>query len=354
MKARKSLMQVGALLVVGALAFAFIAFGVVQWRVGVQNFKVTVMLPRAGGIYSEALVDYRGVSVGKVTGVDLHPGGVAVQLSIKPGTRIPADSSASVRELTAAGEQYMDLVPGAARPPYLHNGSVIRSGSVPVTVGTVLSDTGSLLASLNAKDIQTINQALATGFYGTGGDLRNIIVAGQNSIHALEQAEPSTVQLIVSGETVLKYLNATNGEFATFARGLDELTTQIRNSNGDINKLLTNGVSSQQQVSKLLSRYSGSFQNLSNNLATVGNVGNSQQPALKALFQVLPVFARRIGATTSGGHINVELYFNNRSPVCTYIPASQMPSPTQASAQAPLGRTCGSGGSMVRGAANVP
>jgi phospholipid/cholesterol/gamma-HCH transport system substrate-binding protein len=356
-KPRQMVIRLTALLVVGVVAFAFIAFDVVQWRLGAQDYEVTVVLPRAGGIYPEAVVAYRGVTVGTVTALHLMAHQVDVEMAISPGTRIPIDSSAAVRELTAAGEQYLDLVPNSPGAPYLRNGDVIRNDvTVPVTVGAVLSDTGSLLRSLNGKDIQTINQALATGFGGTGGSLRSIVVAGQNAIQALEQAEPSTVQLIVDGRTVLTYLDATNNDLAQFSQGLDSLTNQIKNSNSDIVALLGNGVAAQNQVSALLNQDAGTFQSLTDNLATVGNVGESQQQAMQALFQVLPVFAQRIGTTASNGKINVELYFNTNNPVCTYVPGSSMPSPTQATGAPDLNRTCSSpaAGTLERGAGDAP
>ena len=345
-----------ALVVVAVAAFAYIAFDVVRWRLGAQDFPVTVVLPRAGGIYSEAVVTYRGVTVGRVTALHLTPTDVKVELEITPGTRIPVDTSASVRELTAAGEQYLDLVPRTAAPPYLHAGSVIKDHvAVPVAVGTVLANTGSLLQSLNPADVQTIDQALATGFGGTGADLREIVVAGQTVIGALEQAEPATVQLIVGGQTVLGFLNATHGALSQFSQSLDQLSAQLKSSNSDIVALLANGAASTAQVSQLLSQYSGSFQGSIDNLATVGNVGEAQQQAMQALFEVLPVFAGRIGATANNGRINVQLYINSTSPVCTYPPGS-LTEPTQATGAPNLGLSCPSPGPglLVRGANNAP
>jgi phospholipid/cholesterol/gamma-HCH transport system substrate-binding protein len=344
------------LVVVGLAAFAYITFDVVRWRVGAQDFPVTVVLPRAGGIYPEAVVTFRGVTVGRVTALHLTPAEVDVDLEVAPGTHIPADASASVRELTAAGEQYLDLVPRTGDPPYLHPGSVIRANvSVPVAVGTVLADTGSLLQSLDPADVRTIDQALATGLGGAGGDLREIVVAGQTVIGALEQSEPATVQLIVGGQTVLGFLDATNGALSQFSRSLDQLSAQLKASNSDIVALLANGVASAGQVNRLLSQYSGSFQGAIDNLATVGNVGDAQQQAMQALFQVLPVFAGRIGATASNGRINVQLYVNSTSPVCTYG-SGQLSEPTQSTGAPDLGRGCANPapGSLVRGASNAP
>lgn len=67
--------------------FSYILFGVLGWGIGAQRFPVTAVLARAGGIYPEADVTYRGVAVGEVVGLKLSPGHVEVELAIDPGTK---------------------------------------------------------------------------------------------------------------------------------------------------------------------------------------------------------------------------------------------------------------------------
>ncbi|HLI23442.1 MAG TPA: MlaD family protein, partial [Acidimicrobiales bacterium] len=140
-----------ALAVVVVLGVYYIGVDVLGLRAGRQPYVVSVLLPRAGGIYTEANVTYRGVPVGTVERLDLSVRGVRVELAINPGVRIPADTRAEVRELSALGEQYMDLVPQRPGGPWLHGGSVIPESraSVPVAVGAALADLGSLVNSIN-------------------------------------------------------------------------------------------------------------------------------------------------------------------------------------------------------------
>ena len=345
-----------ALVAVVAVSFWYIAFEVAGWRLGAQDFHVQVMMARAGGIYTEADVTYRGVSVGRVDSLHPGPDGVTVSIELHPGTKIPLDSTAQVRELSAAGEQYLDLVPKTASPPYLTAGSVIpeTSTATPVPISQVLYDTSSLLNSLNGKDISTVTNELAKGFGGTGSDLRNIVVAAQNLVSALQQAEPLTVTLIDSGNTVLRTLDATNRSFGTFASSLDSLSGQLRASNSDIVALLANGIGTEKQVSKLLDQYSGTFVSALRNVGAVGKVTLAQLPAMQALFEALPVFAGRIGAVVHGGTLHVELTYNTSSPVCPYVSGSQTALPTQKTGAPDLNRDCASSGLLVRGADNAP
>ncbi len=365
---RSLVLRLGALAIVGLLSAAYIAFDVAGWRIGKQNYTVTVVLPRAGGIYSEAAVTYRGVQVGKVSSLHLRPTSVQVRLSIYPSVKIPGNVVASVRSLTAAGEQYMDLVPAKGDPPNLHNGSVITEGAsvngvptVPVEVGTTLADAGSLLNSLDPADLRTVTQTLGSSFAGTGNNLRSIVVAGQSLVNAFEVALPETDALVVNGNTLLQVLNSTDNAFTQFSSSLNQLSGQLKASNGDVTGLLNNGLTVSANTNQLLAQDATAIENNLASTATVTNVAQNSQQATAALFQVLPVFANDIGAVVSpSGQLRVELNINSTSPVCSYLPASQVPLPTQPVASASLnnGNTCVnspiSPKGIVRGAANTP
>src|ERR1700689_4342595 len=74
-----------ALVVVIVVGVYYIVFDVMQYRVTSQPFSVTVLMPGAGGLYSGADVTYRGVQVGTVSALNLHPGNVAVTLDVEAG-----------------------------------------------------------------------------------------------------------------------------------------------------------------------------------------------------------------------------------------------------------------------------
>ncbi|WP_137022912.1 MlaD family protein, partial [Streptomyces albus] len=117
------------------LALAVLVLGVIGVRyadvgryVGLRDYyTVRVELARTGGLYEHANVTYRGVSVGRVGTIDLTDSGVAAELKIKKSApRIPTDLEAVVANLSAVGEQYLDLRPDTGDGPYLAEGSVIR------------------------------------------------------------------------------------------------------------------------------------------------------------------------------------------------------------------------------------
>ena len=127
-----------ALAIVVVLGVYYIAIDVMQYRLGSQPFPVTVLMRSAGGLYTGADVTYRGVQVGTVSAVDLRPSHVAAVLAISPGQHIPDNGAVQVKELSALGEQYIDLQPARSSGPDLRSGSVIPATRVvlPTPIGT--------------------------------------------------------------------------------------------------------------------------------------------------------------------------------------------------------------------------
>lgn len=327
---RSILARLIALLVITVAGFYYIAFDAVGVHVVDKPYSIKVEMPTAGGIYPDAYVTYRGVEVGKVSSLQLQQNDVVAVLAINHGQRIPADVTASVRELTAAAEQYMDLVPTSDdSPTWLKPGDVIPASrtSVPVSVGTLLNTVNSLVDSLNPQDVNTLASALATGLRDAGGDLHSIIVNGDTLVNALQSAIPGTQSLIDAGNTDLATFNQTSNEFASFSANLNALSAQVKQSNSALVGVLQNGGAAGSSLNSFLAQYGTPTVGLIDNLAAGTNVAFQRQDAIRALFEVLPLFATDLAETVSGGQVHFQLDFNTADPVCPYTP--MLPQPTE-------------------------
>ena len=339
-----------ALVLVIVLGVYYIAFDVLRFNITSQPLGVTVLMPSAGGLYPGADVTYRGVQ--------LSTRQVAVKISISSSQRIPDNGSVDVKELSALGEQYLDLQPSSGAGPYLRNGTVIPANRVvlPVPIGTALIDLGRLLKSINPRNLQTFESFLTTAFTGTGPGLRTIIVTGQQLFNALVAAQPETVNLVVDGKADLKTLEATDGDLATFTSGLASLTAQLRDSNSDLRALIDNGEAAEQQLNPFLQTNNAQLAGVIANLATDAKVSNTFQPEVHAIFELLPIVSDELAAVASGGQVHGVLDINTADTVCPYILGSQMPGPTQKVSSPALTNTCSTSAPdmLQQGASSTP
>jgi phospholipid/cholesterol/gamma-HCH transport system substrate-binding protein len=350
--------RIAALALVVLAGVYYIAIDVLGYHVGAQPYHVSVLLPRAGGLYPEGDVTYRGVPVGKVTNLDLSTTGVKAELDIDHGVRIPADSRAAVRQLSALGEQYIDLVPAGTAGPYLHPGSVIPESrtTVPLQIGTFLHDTGTLVSAINPSDIQTLEQFLTTGFGGTDTDLRQLIGSGQTLADALIAAQQGSSELINDGSTILHTALNTGQEFAAFNAAIEQITATFKSSDSDLQSLITNGNAAAQNANPALAEDSASIEQLISGFGSAGTASLAYQQAVQALFAVLPVVASDLSSVGSNGELRGELGLNTNETVCPYVPGSQQALPTQSTGTAALNNQCSitAPDLLQRGAQNAP
>ena len=119
-----------AFLVIGVLVLGYTGFRYadIGHYVGIRDYyTVKVHLAETGGLFTHSNVTYRGVSVGRVGPIGLTDDGVVAELRIdNSAPPIPTALQAVVANLSAVGEQYIDLRPTSTGAPYLGDGAVIE------------------------------------------------------------------------------------------------------------------------------------------------------------------------------------------------------------------------------------
>src|ERR1700744_3789135 len=118
---------------------------------GIGTYQVTANFVAGGGLYKNANVTYRGVAVGRVDSVGLSPDGVDAVMRLNSGTVVPSNVTATVKSVSAIGEQYIDLVPPEhAATTKLHNGSRIDRNNtvIGVEIADLLHQAALLISSL--------------------------------------------------------------------------------------------------------------------------------------------------------------------------------------------------------------
>jgi phospholipid/cholesterol/gamma-HCH transport system substrate-binding protein len=351
-----------AILVIGYTGFHYASLGRLFGLRG--YYTVQIQLASAGGIFPQADVTYRGVSVGRVGAVRLTPSGVEADLNISNAApAIPADLKASVSNLSAVGEQYVDLKPTTSSGPYLTQGSVIprRDTNLPLPVTSLLTSVNELATSVPLPELRIVLNNLAIGFGGTSTSLQALIHGQSKFISASGSALPQTTTLIEDGQTVLATQNAEAAAFRSFAASSRLFAAQLVASDADLRRLFANGAPAAVQVSGLITDNTPTLGALIANLLTTAQITLTRGPALQETFSALPaaIAAGSTTITTKGARFGVALTFFDPLP-CTAgyqgtkvrngLDTSPGPPPnTNARCTSPV-----SSGINVRGSAHAP
>ncbi|HWU31742.1 MAG TPA: MlaD family protein, partial [Marmoricola sp.] len=231
-----------ALSAIGIVYVGASYLGVVDTILG--RYKTVYMdLPRSGGAYVGSEVDYRGVKVGKVSGMDLTPTGVSLKLTLDNNAEIPTSSTFKVSDLTAIGEQYINFTPTNSQPPYAGNGFHFKGDveNLPPSTDDLLLKLNGFVNSVNTKDLQTAVGELGAMFKNNSDSLGTIIDQGSNFLKVAQQHEASTIQLLNSGGAVLDTQITHENDLKTFTAGLSTLTAALKNSDGNLRTIINTG-----------------------------------------------------------------------------------------------------------------
>jgi len=308
-----------SVLVVGYTGVHYAALGKYVGQPG--YYVVQLNLAQAGGLFPNADVTYRGVSVGRVGAIQLTATGVEADLDISDSAPpIPAHLQASVADLSAVGEQYVDLSPATSSGPYLTAGSVIPQGDtqLPLPVTTLLTSINTLAGSLPLSTLRALLNELATGLQGQGTDLAAILDGDHALVQALDATTPQTITLIDNGKSVLATQIAERGALNSFATSAAQLAAQLKSSDPDLRRLITAGPQVGAQVADLLADTNPGLAVLIANLLTTSEVTLTRGQALDELLSALPadIAAGSTVITSEGANFGMALTFFSPLP-CT-------------------------------------
>ncbi len=342
-------LQVLAFVLVGVLGIGYVGIRYVGLgdRLLGAGYVLHVDLARAGGLFANAPVTYRGVPVGRVTAVGLHGAGVRADLRIDRGVRVPDALRAVVTHRSAVGEQYLDLRPDRDGGPYLSAGAVIpadRTG-LPLAPETLLANLDALVRSVGPDDLTVLITELGTAFEGNEQALARILDSGDALLAEADARLPETLALIRDARTVL----ATQAESAEALRrwsaGLAQLAATLRAADPDLRRLLVVGPPAGAELRALLRGLEPDIGTLLGNLVTINGIAARRLPGIEQLLVVYPIaVAGGFTVTPGDGTAHLGLVVNaGDPPSCVYQGG---------------GTTCRAhdraAGASVRGAGNAP
>ncbi|WP_036226725.1 MCE family protein [Marmoricola sp. URHB0036] len=319
-----------AFLVLSAVGIVYVAssfLGLTDRLLG-RGLHIKATLPDSGGLYTGSEVTYRGVKVGKVSGMHVTRKGLLLTLNLEDGTKIPLDTKMHVHNLSAVGEQYLDFEPPDDKPPYAKAGDTIAGdkSSLPMSEETLLTQMNSLVSSVDSNDLSTVIGEAGTMFRGTANPLQRMVDSGSHFVDEAAANQDATIALLNTGQTVLKTQARHEQDIQAFARDLADLTGTLRTSDKDIRTVLQGGPPAVREVNSLLKGLEPTLPVFLSNLVTTNQVLTANLPALEQMLVVFPhVIAAGFTGTPGDGYGHINLQFNNSVGPCTkgYKPPSQ-------------------------------
>lgn len=267
------------------LGTAYILFGALRIDPGASQMTIRVNLPNSGGLLPGQDVTMRGVSIGRVSAVDLSEDGVVAVVRVDSQTRIPADTAVRVSGLSPAGEQYLDFRPDDDQGPYLANGAVVDADrtTTPPSIADVLASLEGTLDQIDPKDLEIIVNDLGVSPQGVE-KLDSIVDGGIFMLSTLHTALPNTTSLLKSSKVMLATLGETAPAIRRMSADLRNVFTGVEKMEGGYRKLVDQGPGTLGAVDNLFADNSPTMVQLLGNLVTISKLSYLRVPALEAVW----------------------------------------------------------------------
>lgn len=324
----------GTLIAVSVMAFHYM--GLPNYLFGIGHYRVTLHLPRAGGLYSSGNVTYRGTEVGRVEDVTLTDTGVDAVLSLDSGVKIPADLDAEVHSQTAVGEQFVALLPRSGDGPALKGGDQIPvdRASVPPDINELLAATNRGIQAIPHDNLKTVIDEGYTAVGGLGPELSRLVKGTTSLAIDARKNLDALITLTDQSQPVLDSQTNTAGSIAAWAANIATVTKELKDQDPAVSKLLQDGPGAADAVRSLLDRLQPSVPILLNNLVGLDDVGISYRSDLEQILVLLPqgisilqgagMANRDTKQAYKGGYLSFNLNINLPPPCLTgFLPAQQ-------------------------------
>ncbi|MCU1699202.1 MAG: hypothetical protein JWR34_5265 [Mycobacterium sp.] len=276
-------------LTVGATVLFYLR---VPAALGIGTYNVTANFAASGGLYENANVTYRGTTVGTVEAVKLtHDKGVEAHLRLNSRNRIPDNVIATVKSVSAIGEQYVDLVPPAeATQGALRDGSRIARDHTAISqdVAGLLREAEKLADSLDESRLRDLLRETFKAFDGSGPELARLIESSRLLVDEANAHSTEATQLIDQAGPFLDAQIRSGDDIKSLANSLARLTGEVRTADPQIRTLLGTVPTVADQATQTITGVRASFPMLAASLANIGRVGVIYHKSIEQTLVILP------------------------------------------------------------------
>jgi phospholipid/cholesterol/gamma-HCH transport system substrate-binding protein len=319
---------------VGAISLFYLH---VPAAVGIGSYNVTANFVAGGGLYENANVTYRGVTIGRVESVGLSKDGVAAHMRLNSDTPVPENVTATVKSVSAVGEQYVDLVPPAdASNQMLRDNSDIGVDHTAIgqDISGLLTQADALVNSIGNSRIQDLLRETFKAFNGSGPELSRLI---QSSRLLVDEANANYGQTTALIDQVGPFLDAQIGsgdDIRSLADGLARFTSEAAKADPQLRNVLQTVPGATEAANTTFDGIRPTFPMLAANLANFGRIGVIYRKSIEQALVIFPALMAALITVAGGvpadegGKLDFKVDLGDPPPCSTgFIPPTEIRSP---------------------------
>ena len=352
-------------LTVGAISTGYLHLPAAM---GIGTYNVDADFQAGGGLYENANVTYRGVTIGRVESVGLAPDGVVAKMRLNSNTSVPDNVIATVKSVSAVGEQYVDLVPPEeASSGKLRDGSTITQQNTRVgqDIAGMLHEAETLVNSVSNSRLQDLLRETFKAFNGSGPELARLIQSSRLLVDEANANYGQTTQLIDQAGPFLEAQMRSGDDVRALAAALAKFTGEVAGADPQLRTTLKTVPGTTSEANTAFSGIRPTFPQLAANLANFGRIGVIYSKSIEQALVIFPALMAALNTVAGGvpvdegGKLDFKVDLGDPPPCLTgFVPATEIRSPADETLrELPTDlycKTAQNDPAVVRGARNYP
>ena len=210
-------------------ALIIVVFGQMRFD---RTTGYTAVFKNASGLRPGQFVRASGVEVGKVSEVELLPGGDRVEVHFDVDRTLPLfqGSTASVRYLNLIGDRYLELKRGDDQTRLPGGGTIPIERTEPaLDLDALIGGFRPLFRSLDPDKVNNIAQSVITIFQGQGGTINDILDQTAQLTSAIADRDQAIGEVVRNLNTVLDTTIKHQQQFDETIQNFEKLVTGLKN-----------------------------------------------------------------------------------------------------------------------------
>ena len=299
MPVMRSRLTVGIVVVLVAVAAWF------GWRATQPTpISLTADFTDTTGLYIGNEVQYLGVPIGHVVGIDPRGTYMAVRMQIDPGSTIPRDAGAQIMQSALLTDRYVELGPAYTGGPLLRSGAVIAASHTrsPINIDDLSRAIDDLVNALSTpgatspttSSVGRLVHAVASQLDGNGQRIHDLLTSTQSALGTLNSNSPDIAAITRNLAELTQILSARNQSLHDFGVGVSQATAALASQGSG----LTQTISAFQQLTDQVRTFvTANRSTLVGDLAKASSVArtlHAEQSDLATIFDLMPTGAENI------------------------------------------------------------
>lgn len=321
-------MQVkGSRRVVGAAVIVAVAVAVwFGWRaMQPAPIALTADFADTTGLYVGNEVQYLGVPIGHVVGIDPRGTYMAVRMQIDSASTIPRDAGAQIMQSALLTDRYVELGPAYTGGPRLVSGAVIAMSHTrsPINIDDLsraVNDLVNALSTPGATSPSTSNvgrlvHAIATQFDGNGKRVHDLLVSSQKALGTLNANSPDIAAITQNLAELTAILSSRNASLHDFGVGVSQATAALASHGSGLTQTISAFQQLTDQVQSFVRENRTTLVADLTQASSVARTLHAEQGDLARIWDLMPTGAENIVRAYDPklGAIRVELAARNQT-----------------------------------------